>query len=133
MTTFAFSYEPVIRPMFTLMGLGRRWSRIDVDGGVLRVRMGWGFSARIPLSRVTSVREDDRLALAWGVHGWRGKWLVNGSSSGIVTLGIDPAARAFVMGVPVRVHTLGVSVERPREFIAALAGPRDLPEPAPKD
>lgn len=33
-----------------------------------------------------------------GVHGWRGRWLVNGAVSGIATLEIDPPARASVLG-----------------------------------
>jgi hypothetical protein len=34
----------------------------------------------------------------WGVHGWRGRWAVNGSSKGMVELTIDPPVRARVTG-----------------------------------
>ncbi len=58
--------------------------------------------------------------MGWGVHGWRGRWLVNGSSHGIVVLGIDPPARARTLGLPVRLRELAVSLEDPVGFAAAL-------------
>ena len=58
---------------------------------------------------------------SWGAHGWRGRWLVNGSSKGIVELTIDPRVRAYVMGVPVKLRTLWVSVTDPDALIAAAA------------
>jgi hypothetical protein len=45
---------------------------------------------------------DNEAVTAWGVHGWRGSWLVNGSSSGLVRFEIEPAVRALIMGIPVR-------------------------------
>jgi hypothetical protein len=56
---------------------------------------------------------------SWGAHGWRGRWLVNGSSKGIVELTIDPPTRAYVMGVPVTLKTLWVSVTEPEALIEA--------------
>jgi hypothetical protein len=57
---------------------------------------------------------------SWGVHGWKQRWLVNGSSHGIVVLSIDPPARARVVGVPVRVRELAISLDDPVGFAAAL-------------
>ena len=54
------------------------------------------------------------------MHGWRQRWLVNGSSHGIVVLAIDPPARARVLGVPIRVRELAVSLDEPVGFAAAL-------------
>jgi hypothetical protein len=56
-----------------------------------------------------------------GAHGWRGRWLVNGSSRNIVELAIDPPARALVMGLPVSVRTLYVSVTDPDALVAECA------------
>ena len=38
---------------------------------------------------------------------------MNGSSEGIVQLTIDPPARAYVMGVPITLRTLDISVTDP--------------------
>jgi hypothetical protein len=58
---------------------------------------------------------------SWGVHGWRGRWLVNGSPKGIVELTIDPPVRAHVAGLPITLRTLSVSVTDPDALIAAVA------------
>jgi hypothetical protein len=47
--------------------------------------------------------------------------LVNGSSKDIVELTINPPARAYVMGVPITLRTLYVSVTNPQELIEACA------------
>jgi hypothetical protein len=56
-----------------------------------------------------------------GVHGWGGWWLVNGSVAGIVRIEIDPPARARVLGVPVRLRILEVSMQDPEALVAALS------------
>lgn len=82
--------------------------------------MGWGFRAEIPRPAVRDIGPDDAAVLGWGVHGWRGRWLVNGSSSGLVSLEIEPAVRAWVMGMPVRLRTLRLSLVAPDEFMSML-------------
>lgn len=55
------------------------------------------------------------------MHGnLRGAWLVNGSTEGIVELGIDPPVRCRVLGVATKVSTLVLSLENPEAFVAAL-------------
>lgn len=61
--------------------------------------------------------------MGWGAHGWRGRWLVNGSSKGIVVLEIDPVARGRVLGFPVRVRDLALSLEDPEGLCEALGLP----------
>lgn len=113
-------YERWFRPISVPFGLGPKQSSIEVDGDTLTVKMGWGFRAAIPLSSVRSAKRYNGAVLGWGVHGgWRGGWLVNGSSKGIVELTIDPPADARVSGIPVRLRTLQVSVTDPDELIAA--------------
>jgi hypothetical protein len=43
---------------------------------------------------------------------------VNGKANGIVTLEIEPTARAFVIGIPVKLRKLSVSLDEPEQFIA---------------
>ncbi|MCP5026353.1 MAG: hypothetical protein GY929_08725 [Actinomycetia bacterium] len=109
---FAFRYG-IWRPLLSVLGLGPKFSDIAVTPDEVRVRMGWGFRARIPRSSIRSAAPDEDMWGSVGVHGWRGRWLLNGSVHGIVTIRIDPDARARTMGIPVRLHTLHVSVVEP--------------------
>lgn len=116
---FAIRYG-ALGPLLAALGLGPRHSGLDLDGNTLRVRMGWGFSATVPRAQIRSAQHSEGLVGGIGVHGWRGRWLVNGATSGLVTLAIDPPARAWVMGVPVKLTSLRVSVEQPDALLAAL-------------
>jgi hypothetical protein len=117
--TFRFRYG-VFRPLLSLVGAGPAFSSVTLDHDCLRVRMGWSFRTEVPRSSITGARPFTGLAGGIGVHGWRGRWLVNGSIRGLVVLAVDPAAPARVLGVPVRLRELTVSVESPDELIAAL-------------
>jgi hypothetical protein len=55
------------------------------------------------------------------VHGWAGRYLVNGSGRNLVSIGLDPPQRARVIGFPVRVRELTVSVDDPAGLVEALA------------
>ena len=54
---------------------------------------GWGFSAQVPRSAIRSAERTHGLVGGIGVHGWRGRWLVNGAASGLVMVRFDPAQR----------------------------------------
>jgi hypothetical protein len=58
------------------------------------------------------------VAMGIGVHGFGGNYLVNGKASGIVTLEIEPSARALLIGIPVKLRKLSVSLDEPEQFIA---------------
>jgi hypothetical protein len=47
-------------------------------------------------------------------------WLVNGSSTGIVRVELDPPGRAATLGFPVRLRVLRVAVEDPAGLQHAL-------------
>ena len=67
-----------------------------------------------------TLRASGRIARSRGVHGWAGRWLVNGSGKGLVSLELKPEQRARVLGVPVRLRELIVSVEDPAALIRSL-------------
>jgi hypothetical protein len=107
---------------------GRGVSAVEVDAGEIRVRMG-SFRLDIPRGSVRSVQRSQRKTRSTGVHGKRGRWLVNGSAEGLVELAISPPAHISpsidtLFGlVPSRVDQLTVSLDEPDGFIAAMAGP----------
>lgn len=106
--------------MLGALGLGRRFSRIELGDDALVVAMGWAFRARIPLTSITAADRFDGRVISLGVHGWRGRWLVNGSWHGLVRLAIEPAAPSRVIGFPGRLRELIVSVEDPDGLVGVL-------------
>src|SRR5256885_1969226 len=56
-----------------------------------------------------------------GVHGLGARWLVNRSSRGLVTHALSPTQRAHVLGWPVSLRELSVSVADSAGLGAALA------------
>ena len=124
-TTYAFRYDRWCGWLLGLLGHGRRPSRITVASGTVDVRMGLAFRASLPLGTVVEAAPYDGRVWGWGVHGWRGRWLVNGSSHGLVTLTLEPSAPARVMGIPVRLRQLIVSLEDPEGFLAQVGAAHD--------
>jgi len=92
-----------------------------VDGGEVRVRMSWGFAAQFPKSAVKGVSRLARKPISRGVHGFAGRWLVNGSGNGIVIIDLDPPQRGYVMGFPVKLRQLMVSMEEAEQFMVVLS------------
>ncbi len=103
-----------------LLGVVPEHCRVEVDDGELRVRMAWLFRLDVPRAQVRSVARDDGRVWGWAAHGWRGKWVVNGSSSGLVRIELDPAGHGRVAGFDVEVRVLMVSVEDPDALVEAL-------------
>ena len=109
-----------LKPLFTALGLTPSQAYLEIDPDVVRVRMGWGFQADVPRLSIRSVRRVGN-AISIGVHGWRGRWLVNGASGPLVALTIDPPVRARTLGFPIRLDELTVSVDDPDELVDALS------------
>jgi hypothetical protein len=118
--TFEISYTPALRPLFGILGIGPRYSRIEVTGQRVRVQMGWAFGAEFSRSAIRSLEPDGDRVTGWGVHGWGGSWLVNGSSSGLIRFELDPPAPARAVGIPVGLEVLRVSVEDPEGLLRVL-------------
>jgi hypothetical protein len=119
---FPVRFDPAYRVLSSALLLLPSDSFVEIEGGEVRVRMAWGFRARFPRSAVTSATDFAKRPLSRGVHGFAGRWLVNGSGDGIVRIVLEPRQRAWVMGFPVRLRELLVSVESPADLRAALAG-----------
>jgi len=118
-------YSPFMRVLLTLLLAGPRHSTVRVDDDELVVRLGlggWCYATRVPRSSIRSVeiRTERLRGLGWGAHGWRGRWLVNGSMRGLVDIAIEPRARARCVGWPIRLRMLIVSLEEPARFVEAL-------------
>ena len=103
-----------------LLAVDPEHCRVEVDEGELRARVAWLFRLDVPRVYVHAVTRVEGPAFGWGAHGWRGKWLVNGSSSGLVQIELRPPGRARVTGFPVEVRVLVVSVEDPDALLRAL-------------
>ncbi len=106
--------------LLTVLRMGRADSFVEVDDHEVWVHMGAGFSATIPRDSIRSCEPKPYVWWAYGVHGWRGRWVVNGSGHDIVSVKIDPPVRARVLGMPVKLKDLWVSLEDPERFCRAI-------------
>lgn len=113
-------YEKWMLPLSVPFGLGPRHSEVRIEDGILHMSMGWGFRTEVPLASIVTAEHYQGRITSWGAHGFRGRWLVNGSAKGVVVLTIDPPATARVAGgVRVTLKELAVSVTDPEALIAA--------------
>ena len=113
-------FDRLSSTVFRIFHPGTPSAYVEVDDLEVRVQMGWTFSAVIPRATIANVAEVHRRVISRGAHGWRGDWLVNGAGDGLVRIEVEPRVRGRVLGVPVRVRTLTVSVDDPRELVAAI-------------
>jgi hypothetical protein len=120
---FPIRFHPVNAVLMRVVGMSRTRSYVEVDGDVVRVRAGLAFRADIPRASIRAVEPRPYVWSAYGVHGWSGRWIVNGSGHGVVSLTVDPPAPARVLGLPVRLRELWVSLVEPDRLQAALARP----------
>lgn len=95
-------------------------SYVEVDGEEVYVQMGWAFRSRFPRAAVAGTAETHENPLSRGVHGYAGRWLVNGSGQGILSIDLTPGQCGYVMGFPIRLRQLLVSVAEPAALAAAL-------------
>jgi hypothetical protein len=111
----------VYRVLSTAVFLSPTDSYVEIHGGEVVARMAWGFRTRFPLSVVASAAAAEKRPWSRGVHGFLGRWLVNGSGQGIVAIHLEPHQRAYVMGFPVKLRQLLVSVKDPDGLVQALS------------
>src|SRR5437763_16836852 len=117
---FSIRLDDWYRTFSALLFLPPASAYVEVDGDNVDVRMGWAFRSRFPRAAITSVTETQKRFLSRGVHGFAGRWLVNGSGDGLLTIDLMPKQRGYVMGFPVGLRQLIVSVTEPDALAAAL-------------
>jgi hypothetical protein len=117
---FPIRFDGWFRLLSTVVFMPPSAAYVEVEDGRVEVRMSWGFRASFPVAAVASTSSFDRRPLSRGVHGWNGRWLVNGSGQGIVVIDLEPEQAARVMGFPVRLRQLMVSVKDPDGLQALL-------------
>lgn len=109
-----------LKLLFFVMGMTPGRSYLELAEDELLVRMAWAFHARVPRASITSARRvGDTVNI--GVHGWRGRWIVNGAGGPMVAISIAPPARARALGFGAKLSELLVSVDDPDALVAALA------------
>jgi len=85
-----------------------------------------GFRLDIPRASVRSATRSALRTRSIGVHGSRGRWLVNGSYSGLVELTIEPPCytprKPSTLFRKTQVSSLTISLIDPDGFIAAVEG-----------
>lgn len=86
----------------------------------LLTRMGWAFHLDVARARIRRAQRERKRVWSWGVRRWRGRWLVNGSSSGIVRIDFAPPVQGRVGPTPVLVRELHLSVQDPEGLVAAI-------------
>ena len=106
-------------PLSVPLGLGPKNSELRVESGNLHVKMGWAFSAVIPLASIQSAEPVSTRVYSAGVHYGFGRWLVNGSYKGLIKLTIEPAAQANMWKRSGALRELWISVTDPDALIAA--------------
>lgn len=122
---FSLSFNRLMRVLMTPMLAGPRRCRVSVRPDQIEVAMGaggWAFAARVPRSSIAGMARVSGPVWGWGAHGWRGRWLVNGSSRGLVRLTIDPAGRARCLAVPAKLRELTLSLDDPDSFVDLVLG-----------
>ncbi len=98
--------------LLTMIGVPAGSAYLERRGDDIDVRMGWAFRTRLRRGDVVRTNRYGR-SISIGVHGWRGRWLVNGASEPIIGLELREPVRGRVLGFPVRLHELIVSVDDP--------------------
>jgi hypothetical protein len=119
---YPITFDRWYRWLSSLLGLPPSTAYVEIDGDDVDVRMGVAFRARFKRSDVASAAPVDMRPLSRGVHGFGGKWLVNGAGRDILRIELRPDQRAHMLRIPVRLRELLVSVSDPSALANALRG-----------
>ncbi len=119
---FLIKFDAAYRVLSTALFIFPSDSYVEIVGNRVSARMAWAFRTTFERSRVVRASAlGKQVPLTRGVHGWAGRWLVNGAGDGILVIDLEPKQRAYVMGIPVSLRQLRVSVDDPVALAAALA------------
>jgi len=103
-------YSAPWRWLLTVLLLPPRVSYLRIDGDTVKVRLGWAFRTKFRRDDVTDVA-NHRPVVSVGAHGWKGRWIVNGANRTIAMIRLGQPARGRVVGFPVIVREIWVSVD----------------------
>jgi len=117
---FPIRFDAPFRLLCKALFLSPDDAHVDVGDDLVHVKFSWGFSATVPRSSVASMRVYPGRPISRGVHGFAGRWLVNGAGDRILDITFEPEQRARVMGWPVKLRNLLVSVDDPEALAAAI-------------
>lgn len=96
---YNISYNAVSRVLLTMLGAGPGRAYVEVNGDVVKARMGWSGQVSIRRNSIETVEEIARIPwwMGWGVHGnlfgVLRTWAFNGSSTGAVKLTLRESAK----------------------------------------
>jgi len=121
---YPITFDRWYRVLSSVLGLPPSTAYVEIDGEDVEVRMGVAFRTRFKRSDVASAAPVDMRPISRGVHGFFGKWLVNGAGRGILRIELNPQQRAHVMRIPVRLRELLVSVSDPDALAETLCARR---------
>ncbi len=118
---FPILMSPLWRPFLLPFGGTPERSYVELEDGALHVRFGWLFDHRFPLSQVEAASPSHWPV--WAGIGWRtnfrGTVGLIGTYVRIVEVRFREPQRVRLL-LPTRCQRLYLSLEEPREFIAAL-------------
>ncbi|HET7035042.1 MAG TPA: hypothetical protein VFI42_05105 [Thermomicrobiaceae bacterium] len=121
MPRFAIRRAPIWRPLLALFGATAGHSWVDVEPDKVVAQFG-SYHLEIPRD---NIEQAERGAWPWlGGIGWRvglgGTLGLIGSMDGVVHLHLRQPQRRRLLGIPIRVRNVYVSLEDPNGFLAAL-------------
>jgi hypothetical protein len=117
---FAIRFDRWYAALSSALVLRPSDSYVEVSRDTVSVRMGWAFQSSFPRASVRATQRLDAAPLSRGVHGFAGRWLVNGSGDNILVMDLSPTESARVLGFPVQLRQLLVSVDDPEALSQRL-------------
>jgi hypothetical protein len=120
-TRIPIKYGSPWKWILPILLLPDRYAYIQIDGGLVQIRLGWGFRLTFSRSDIMEI-VDHRPVVSIGAHGWKGRWLVNGAHSPIAVIRLTHPSPGHVAGFPVRVREILVSVDDREALHRALLG-----------
>jgi hypothetical protein len=106
--------------LLAVLGMTRSRSYVDVGPDLVVVRAGVWFSATVPRASIRSAAASPARPWSIGIHGWRGRWIVNGAAAPMARITIEPPAPARTLGLRLGLRELEVGVD-PAALVDALA------------
>jgi hypothetical protein len=116
---FQIRIDPWWQPLLLVGGGTREGSFVQIEGGKVKVRLGWFYDHELSLSDIESVKEVS-WPLWYGI-GWRTNFSdqvgLIGSHEGVVEMRLREPLRWGLL----RYKRLAVSLEEPQRFVEAMA------------